>query len=443
MKRFFRRLKTLVAQTSSRGAQRATRPRPGQYRPCLESFEDRLALSSLTLSGSITMQAGSAVGADLASTAGHTNAWTATMHDIVEVPYLADSGDRGYYAATLASSNSFDLTFTGPDAALLNDVVADEMAGGSATLDVIRAYSSGICDWYFTVSPIDSEAGITLQAIGYQLFPDDGYGYPVIDSMNLPDATTYLFDHRPGNDGAMISSGDLVRLVRDGDEPPIAIAIADASVAEEASGAPNAVFAVSLSTSSTQPVTVHFATADESATDGGDYTGVSGTLTFAPGETIQTITVPINDDTRDELDETFFVLLSTPTNAVLVDSTGVGTIVDDDPPPSITISDVSRVEGRSRVSYFVLTVNLSAPSEKTITVNYGTADGTAKVSDKDYVAAAGTLTFAPGETTKTITVEVRGDNRREANETFFLNLSAADNGSLLDGQALGTILNDD
>jgi hypothetical protein len=71
-------------------------------------------------------------------------------------------------------------------------------------------------------------------------------------------------------------------------------------------------------------------------------------------------------------------------------------------------------------------------------------DGTAKTSDSDYVAKTGTLTFAPGETTKTITVEVKGDNKREADETFTVELfGASSNALLLDAAGLGTIQNDD
>src|SRR5262249_10398630 len=90
----------------------------------------------------------------------------------------------------------------------------------------------------------------------------------------------------------------------------------------------------------------------------------------------------------------------------------------------------------------VFTVTLSEPATATVTVNYGTADGTAQANG-DYEAAAGTLTFAPGETSQTITIAVKGDQRVEAHETFPVNLSGALNADITDGQGLGTILNDD
>jgi hypothetical protein len=79
-----------------------------------------------------------------------------------------------------------------------------------------------------------------------------------------------------------------------------------------------------------------------------------------------------------------------------------------------------------------------------VTTSFRTADGTARSGDADYTAATGTVTFNPGETSKTITVEVYGDRNREANETFFVDLFGNSNNSLLTkARGVGTILNDD
>ena len=92
---------------------------------------------------------------------------------------------------------------------------------------------------------------------------------------------------------------------------------------------------------------------------------------------------------------------------------------------------------------FPVAVNLSAPSSQPVTVSYATADGT-DAAGTDYLPAAGTLTFAPGETRKTILITLRKDHTQEATvEAFFVNLSGAVHATLLDGQGLGTILNDD
>src|SRR5262249_14659846 len=103
---------------------------------------------------------------------------------------------------------------------------------------------------------------------------------------------------------------------------------------------------------------------------------------------------------------------------------GRGTILDDDAPPALSIGDVAVTEGDSGTTDATFTVSLSAASGKTVTVDYATADGSAAAGD-DYTAASGTLTFAPGETSKTVTVSVIGDRIDEDDETFVVNLSGA------------------
>ena len=89
------------------------------------------------------------------------------------------------------------------------------------------------------------------------------------------------------------------------------------------------------------------------------------------------------------------------------------------------------------------TVTLSAASDAPVTVTYATADGTATVAGGDYQAATGTLTFAPGQTSKTITVLVNGDRLAEADEYFFVNLTGATNAGIANGSGFGTILDDE
>jgi hypothetical protein len=163
------------------------------------------------------------------------------------------------------------------------------------------------------------------------------------------------------------------------------------------------------------------------------------TVTFQPGETVKTVTVVVNGDAAVELDETVFLTLSNATGATIGDGAGMVTIVNDD---GLSISDVSRSEGRGGVTLFTFTVSLSAPSASGVWVNWSTANGTA-TAGTDYKAASGQLYFAPGETTKTITIEVFGDRTREENETFFINLFGAVGTDIIDSTGLGTILNDD
>jgi uncharacterized protein (TIGR03437 family) len=186
------------------------------------------------------------------------------------------------------------------------------------------------------------------------------------------------------------------------------IVINDVSVTEGNSGTINATFTVTLTATSAQTVTVDFATADGTAAAPADYQTNNGTLTFAPGDTTKTITVLVNGDTLDEASETFFVNLTNPANASIVDTQGLGTINDNDPAPSLSINDVSVAEGDSGTSALTLTVSLSTASGQTVTVSFATADNTA-AAGSDYQSTSGTLTFNPGETAKTIAVTVNGD----------------------------------
>jgi len=220
--------------------------------------------------------------------------------------------------------------------------------------------------------------------------------------------------------------------------------INDVTVTEGNSGTANAVFTVTLSAASSQQITVDYATANGTATAGNDYVAISTTpLIFLANTTTQTITVAVNGDLLDEVDETFFVNLTNPSNATIADEQGVGTITDDDAAPSISINDVTIAEGNTGTANAVLTVSLSAASGQIVTVDYATANGTA-TAGSDYVAIPTTLlTFPANTTTQTITVIVNGDVTNEPNETFFVNLSNPNNASIADAQSVGTISNDD
>jgi len=160
------------------------------------------------------------------------------------------------------------------------------------------------------------------------------------------------------------------------------------------------------------------------------------------GQTTGTISVLVNGDRLPEANETFAVNLSAATSATIADSQGAGTILDDE--PRISISDVTKWEGRKNTTSFVFTVTLSAAYDQPVTVSFQTGNGTATTGDNDYIAKSGTLTFSPGETTKTITVEVRGDSKREVNETFYLDLfDLSSNALFTKSRGIGTILNDD
>ena len=226
--------------------------------------------------------------------------------------------------------------------------------------------------------------------------------------------------------------------------PGPSLSIGNVAVTEGNAGTVNADFLVTLSIPTSQTVTVAFATADGSATTANnDYQATTGTLTFTPGTTSQTITVPVNGDTTVEGDKTFTVNLSNPQNAVIGTGTGTGTIQDDDASPTLAINNVSQSEGNSGATAITFTVTLSGATGLTITVNFATADSTATTADNDYQPNSGTLTFNPGDTSKTITVLVNGDTIFENDETFTVSLSNPQNATITTGTGTGTIQNDD
>src|SRR5205085_6579206 len=128
-----------------------------------------------------------------------------------------------------------------------------------------------------------------------------------------------------------------------------------------------------------------------------------------------------------EADESFFVKLSVPVNATFLDSSGTGVIENDDAavPVTVSIGDVQLVEGNSGTASAEFVVTLSSASLATISVTFATADESASAADGDYQNGSGTLTFAPGETSKTISIAVNGDVRVEEDESFVVQLSGA------------------
>ena len=234
--------------------------------------------------------------------------------------------------------------------------------------------------------------------------------------------------------------------------PPVSrptVSVGDASAAEGDSDSTTLTFTVTLSEPAGQPVTVSYSTANGTATAAGaDYTPTVGTLTFAAGETVKTVSVAVTGDTMVELDEQFTLNLSAPVNAVIGDGVGVATIVNDDvdtapsTPPAVSIADLAVAEGDGEHSHFMFTVTLDKASDETVTVQYSTSDGTA-IAGVDYTATTGTVTFAPGVTTQLVHVDVIGDAAAESNETFTVTLSSPVGATLADGSAIGTITDDD
>jgi uncharacterized protein YegP (UPF0339 family)/uncharacterized membrane protein len=198
--------------------------------------------------------------------------------------------------------------------------------------------------------------------------------------------------------------------------------------------------------SSHSTVTVDFATADGTATAGSDYLARSGTLTFAPGDSVKTVVVDITDDALAEGLERFALNLSNANGATIVDGEGLAEIGANDATavsqPRISVPNLLTV-GESD-GYVDIVVSLSAPAQNSVTVNYTTANGTAREGISwDYLGISGTLNFTAGETTKVVRVALSEHDGVEDWEYFQFNLSSPTNAAIGQGSAMVSIVDDD
>jgi uncharacterized protein (DUF1800 family) len=219
------------------------------------------------------------------------------------------------------------------------------------------------------------------------------------------------------------------------------LAIADKTVNEGSTGVLGAVFTITMTGTSAVPVTVHWATANGTASSASDYVAASGDLTFTPPNKKLTVTVNVNGDTTVENDETFKVKLSAPSGATLGVAEGLGTITNDDK-PALSVSDRTVTEGDSGTLAASFTVSLSQTPLQTATVHWAALNGTAQ-APADYAAASGDLTFDPGIKTQVVTVNVTGDGLVEQDETFKVKLTLPVGATIADSEGLGTIVDDD
>jgi len=244
--------------------------------------------------------------------------------------------------------------------------------------------------------------------------------------------------------GATLGDTSATASILDNDAPP-SFAITDAAVTEGNNATTFATFTVSLSAPSGRGASVLFSTAAGTATEGADFTAVSGAVVeFAAGETSKTVSIAVGGDVLSEPDETFFVNLSGAVNTVIADAQGAGTILDNDQAPSLSIADLRLAEGPDGgVKVAAFTVSLSAPSGQDASVSFATEDGTALAGSDYFAVDAGTLVIPAGALQGTVLVPIFGDGDVEQTEQFFVTLSNAVGATIGDGIATGTIVNDD
>ncbi|MDP9182060.1 MAG: hypothetical protein M3P04_04705, partial [Actinomycetota bacterium] len=218
--------------------------------------------------------------------------------------------------------------------------------------------------------------------------------------------------------------------------------IGDLSVTETQSTVTKTV-RVTRSSPTWTKVTVKFRTANGTAVAPADYAARPlTTLTFLPGQVTKLVTVQVAGDAKDEANETFRVLLSSPVNATIADGTGIVTIVDNDAPPVLSLLTTKVVEGSAGLVAKSLTMRLSAPSGRPVRVTWGLVPGTATLGS-DVEPSTGVISFPLGTIFRTLTVSVHGDKIDEPNETFNLHLTSPLNVRLLTAYPRVILVDDD
>ena len=341
------------------------------------------------------------------------DAGTGTITDDDEPPVLA-------VADMSASENAGTMAFE----VTLREVAATRVAVDYATADATALAGQ---DYSATAGTLAFLPGETTRTIIVPLLDD---------ALHEMDETFRVTLANPA--GAIVADDEATGTITDDDEAAT-LSVGDQTAVESLG---EIVFEISLAGQSAMPVTVEYATANGTANAQEDYEATTGTLTFDPGERSQTITVPLLDDAVHEATETFQLELSSPFGANLAHGVGIGTITDDDPVPRLTARDATASEDAGELTFEIV---MTGESDRPATVDYATSDDTA-LAAADYEAISGTLTFVPGESSKTIAVPLLDDEVHEADETLFLTLASPDGATLptaADADATGTITNDD
>jgi len=219
------------------------------------------------------------------------------------------------------------------------------------------------------------------------------------------------------------------------------LSVADTSVVEGNTGTRMANFTVSLAQPTVVPVTFDVATRNGTAAAGSDYIATSRTgVTIPAGSTRATVSVPVTGDLAIEGNETFQVVVGNLAGATVSDGAATATLLNDD--TTLSIGDVSIVEGQAGTRSATFTVRLTNVSASPVGFNITTANRTATGSDYVALGLAG-QSIPAGSTSKVFNVAIKGDTVREANETFVVNVGNVSGAIVADAQALGTIVNDD
>ncbi len=384
----------------------------------LETDEGFLVTLSNPSSGSIlgtSMATGTILNDDAALSISAVNASRAEGH----------AGNTGF---TFAVSRAGNLSGT----ASVEFTVAGSGANGASASDFGGAFPSGM---------VSFAANETTKLISINVSGDT--------SVESDEGFTVTLANPTGN--VVLDVVTTTGLILN-DDASLSIAATSASRTEGASGNTPLTFTVTRTGDVSGAASANFAVTGTggSPADAADFGGSlpTGSVNFAATETSALITINVSGDTQFESDEGFVVTLSNPSSgSILGTSSANGTILNDEAAVAISALNASRAEGQSGNTAFTFTVSRSGNTSGATAVNFAvTGNGANAANGADFggTLPSGLLSFAANESSKTITVNVRGDTAVEENETFSVTLSNPTNGVTLSAaEATGTILNDD
>ncbi|WP_083554505.1 Calx-beta domain-containing protein [Paracoccus sp. SM22M-07] len=415
-----------------------------------------------TLSGTVTFEAGETVKSVTvrAQHEGNDETDEAFIFELRD-PQGATFGGNVESLTTIGWIRDDDGSVVNNRALAVSDLVVNEASGGKAV---------------FTVSL--SESFATTQSFAYQT--DNGSAKAGSDYVSQTGTITFLAGQTEavvevdlinnaapeatesfdllvtGRNGVGSASGTAIILDDDSSVP--VLSIEGDSVIEGFYDYIN--FTIRLSQPATDAITVDYAALPKSASLEDLYSTISGTVTFAAGETVKTLSLRANYDLVDELDESFLLELRNPNGATFgggnASLMALGWIKDDDGPfvnRTIAISDSTVTEGpNGREAVFA--IELSQSHTEAVSLSYRTVDVSAR-SGSDYAARSGTVTFEPGQTRVLVTVPIGNDLISESPETFQLRITPPyptaisgqtqtiwGTGTILDGTIVGSSLNE-
>ena len=360
------------------------------------------------------------------------------LETTVDVPIEADDVDSSMVMLSVTNAVLFVEGDTGETTDLVFDALLSEPLDRDLVLnyETVDRTATSPQDYVATSGSVTIPAGEVEAEFTVVGNGDDEVEGSVAEHFRVmlgTDSSRVILDF-PWTEGYIYDDeDDNVREIRFG----------NAELTEGDSGTADMVFVATLDAPAVAPVTFRYATRDDTAEAGSDYTETSGEATFLPGESELTIAVPIFGDEQAEDDERFFLeVIATFNNGIGVGD-AIGTILTDEPIIRVSVGDSAVAEGDAGDVPMPFTVMLSEPSDVAIDIGYATADGTAEAGS-DYTAANSTLTILAGETSGLIEVAVTGDTDVENDELLELTIttSSADV-ELTDDVGTGTILNDD